>query len=212
MNGYGNFGLFNPSYEDTGEPFAILMTDFNTYTALTKSTASSHHIVIKYQSTVIKKIDNKYLPIANQKNTSEFGIISVDSVEGIANDAISDHMRLAYTQVNTNSSILLCVESATNTNNPQQMDIIPLKSMRNAVLNGVYTYGNTDDDFTINTVTAQGDAINCYSGVGKNNSPFLSWRIDKTGIIIQSSTSDSTKKFKIIVDDSGTLTATEYNE
>ena len=46
-----------------------------------------------------------------------------------------------------------------------------------------------------------------YSSV--NDKTEKVWEISKYGVIINSSTANSTKKFKITVDDSGNITATE---
>ena len=61
----------------------------------------------------------------------------------------------------------------------------------------------------ITSVLSGGEYINCYKfSRGSSNIEQL-WGISKDGVVISSSTANSRKKFKITVDDSGTISATE---
>lgn len=73
----------------------------------------------------------------------------------------------------------------------------------------VLSYYNNSVNKYITSVLSGGDYINCYKfSLGSLNAEQL-WSISKDGVVISSSTANSTKKFKITVDDSGTISATE---
>ena len=72
-------------------------------------------------------------------------------------------------------------------------------------LDGITIYNpNTFVNGKTVSISAEGERLDFISDIGKK--PVT---ISAKDIILQSSTADSTKKFKITVDDSGTLTATE---
>ena len=65
----------------------------------------------------------------------------------------------------------------------------------------VYMYDDSDPDYIMYTITIKGETIHPL------DEKFLPKSVD--GVIIRSSTEGSTKKFKVTVNDEGTLTATE---
>lgn len=73
----------------------------------------------------------------------------------------------------------------------------------------VLSYYQNSVNKYITSVLSGGENINCYKfSQGSFNAEQL-WSISKDGVVISSSTPNSTKKFKITVDDTGTLKATE---
>ena len=69
-------------------------------------------------------------------------------------------------------------------------------------------YNDTTNEY-LTVVLAGNNKVECRKASNGSTDIEQLWSIQKDGVIISSSTPDSTKKFKITVDDSGTIKATE---
>ena len=195
----GNLSLMGYG-SDTGEPFIMSVKNGLGFVIATADTSSSHTISISRYIESVVKINPKYLPIASE---TEPGIVMLDD---LANNVLrqvkdkyftpTDFQISGYGDANT-------IEKCANINNGYGI-YIPGK-LSGAVLS---YYRNSVNKY-ITSVLSGGAYINCYKfSLGSLSAEQL-WGISKDGVVISSSTANSTKKFKITVDDSGTISATE---
>ena len=185
---------------DTGEPFIIVVGNARDIIIGTTDTSASHTISISSNAESVVKIDQKYLPVASE---TEPGIISVNSIS----NAILPRVQNEYF-VNTTSQVFgygdaAKIEEYSNKNNSRH--IFSPKKFLGAVLS---CYNNTVNKY-ITSVLSGSNSIECWKFSQGSTTMEQLWGISKDGVVISSSTAGSTKKFKITVDDSGTLTATE---
>ena len=197
----GNLSLVGVG-SDTGEPFLVIF-DGGGIIIATADTSASHTISISHYIKSVVKINPKYLPMASE---TEPGIIALDNLDNNVLRLVkkeyftpTDFQVSGYGDANT-------IEECANRNNSYGI-YIPGKS-GGAVLS---CYKNSVNKY-ITSVLSGGEYINCYKFSQGSLSGEQLWGISKDGVVISSSTANSTKKFKITVDDSGTLTATEVTE
>lgn len=148
----------------------------------------------------MKKIDSKFLPVADETTS---GICSLSEILS----AVGKEYHYAHNYSVTTTEDL---ENAINKVNDRYSNI----SVRiNNEFNGQILTGETGSiagRSGANIIIADNipdNSITAYSSV--NDKTEKVWEISKYGVIINSSTSGSIKKFKITVDDSGTIKATE---
>ena len=185
---------------DTGEPFLVVADNGHSITIGTVDTSASHTISISNYIDSVVKINPKYLPMASE---TEPGIIALDNLYNYVLYLLKkeyfnpiDFQISGYGDKET-------IEKCANRNNSYGI-YIPGK-LGGAVLS---CYNNSVNKY-ITSVLSGGENINCYKfSLGSLNAEQL-WSISKDGVVISSSTANSTKKFKITVDDSGTISATE---
>lgn len=220
---------------DTGDPFIITpLADDNGTEIYTKDTSASHTISISVFAGELVKIDKKYLPISTDDS---YGVIKKSDIVSAYNfpmNASHDQMVEAINAFNTgNASIVWHGVKVIDAYYDSSDDTISV-TFANEPLNTL-TFSNNNGFYnrTLGTITyreLQGSKVrivnddNVYavlSVVGESSNKTLnvlaerisigrtSYGISTTEIILKSSTSGSTKKFKITVDDSGTLKATE---
>ena len=198
MTVIGNLALMAPG-SDTGEPF-LVVSNGEEIRIGTADTSASHTISISGYIESVVKINPKYLPMASK---TEPGIVMVDDLtNGVLQQVKDKYFTPTSTQISGygNSDI---IKKCADKNNGCSV-FIPEK------LGGVVLscYDNTINKY-ITSVLAGGADIKCYKiSQGFSNIEQL-WGISEDGVIIPSSTAGSTKRFKITVDDSGALTATE---
>lgn len=200
----GSTIIGNPSIvgagSDTGEPFVMIVYNGDGIQIGTADTSASHTISISSYIDSVVKINQKYLPMASK---TEPGIIAFDNLDKYVLSLVEkeyfnpiEFQISGYGDVNT-------IEKCANRNNSYGI-YIPGK-LSGAVLS---CYNNVVNKY-ITSVLSDGEYINCYKfSLGSLSSEQL-WGISKDGVVISSSTANSTKKFKITVDDSGTISATE---
>ena len=190
----GNLSLIGNG-SDTGEPFVVVFT--REYVGVgTADTSASHTFSISVDTESVVQIDLKYLPFASE---TEPGIVSVaDLLQRVKEEYFTK----------TNSQVLGYVNAAdikkyAAKNN--SYSIFSTGKFSGAVLS---CYQSSENKY-ITCVLSGGEKIECWKF--SEGFPVMEklWGISKDGVVISSSTPDSTKKFRITVDDSGTLTATE---
>lgn len=197
----GNLSLVGVG-SDTGEPF-LVASDGGGIMIATADTSASHTISISRYIESVVKINPKYLPMASK---TEPGIIALDNLDNNVLRLVkkeyftpTDFQVSGYGDANT-------IEECANRNNSYGI-YIPGKS-GGAVLS---CYKNSVNKY-ITSVLSGGEYINCYKFSQGSLSGEQLWGISKDGVVISSSTANSTKKFKITVDDSGKPTFTNSSD
>ena len=196
-NGYsalGNLDIANMG-EDTGEPFVMVYNGTAWMTA-TSNTSTAHLISISGLSEVDKKIDAKYVDMSNiralvrmpyNKWTYEYA------------KEILDSGRLPYMQMSLDwgAFMMFPCQDATGQTSPAYITFASFVSC------GLMDYGHARVAY-VKLVKGEGtpnvEDVKIYDLPRSNNGK---------SITVKSSTSGSTKQFKITVDDSGTISATE---
>lgn len=207
-NGAPMIGIGNGSYvggeDDTGEPFLIVYyTSQQTIEIGTTLPGSSHNVSIYASVETTHKIPQQYLPgIASE---TEPGLCpSLNDMEiMVASVAENEYHTVRYT-VNP------FIESYLGPNGLLQKaeSSIPVGVSDSQLGMSVRILGGTAVDSTLLYVVAVGDdSILGYSI--SNATRKKVWELGPDGLILPSSTPDSTKRFRITVDDTGTISATE---
>ena len=197
----GNPSIMGPG-SDTGEPFLMGVKNGRRIIIMTADTSASHTIFIRGYAESVVKIDQKYLPVASE---TEPGIISITPLSNCILQQVDDeYFSEIRTQVWNYGDAAIIKECADKNNSH---GIFSPGKLEGAVLscddNAVNKY--------ITSVLSGGKNIECWKfSLGSTTMERL-WGIFEDGVVISSSTADSTKKFKITVDDSGVLKATEVS-
>ena len=232
----GNISI-GDDYPDTGEPFVISVSD-GYIAILTKDTSASHTVsisgivapIVKIPAKYIDKDASGYIVIHKKQTMTEQEANNYNKAILNGNVALIIWDKLYISYINTGESIdTISIGSITgefykikknteglydsndrkflNMNSPRHWvagdSPVSLYNRKNRieilsgkVLTGV---GTTDVLFSVNTNGTKSKDFNVL-GNGEAVTPAL---------ILYSSTADSTKKFRITVDDSGTISATE---
>ena len=183
---------------DTGEPFVMSVDNGREITIGTVDTSASHTISISGYAESVVKIDQKYLPVASK---TEPGIVSITPLSNaILQQVEREYFNESIIQVSGYGDAAI-IKKCANKNN--SWGIFSSGKFSGAVL----SCHNDAVNKYITFVLADGKNIECWkSSLGSTE---RLWGIFEDGVVISSSTAGSTKKFKITVDDSGALTATE---
>ena len=185
---------------DTGEPFIMAVFNGKRIVIETADTSASHTISISGYSESVVKIDQKYLPVASE---TEPGIISFNPLSNfILQQVESEYFRDRQSQVFGYEDAATIKKYATKNNSH---GIFSSGKFGGAVLS---CYNDSVNKY-ITFVLSGSESIECWKFSQGSTTMEQLWDISKDGVVISSSTADSTKKFKITVDDSGALTATE---
>ena len=184
---------------DTGEPFIFTIYDDGDgfIPVATKDTSASHTFSISRIDIEIVKIPAKYLPVASE---IEPGIMSVNYLlQQVENKYFpgTEHQISGYYHDRA------IIRECANYNN--SYSIYSPRKFNGAVLS---FYDDAVDKY-ITFVLSGSESIECWKFSQSNPVREKLWGIYKDGVVISSSTPDSTKKFKITVDDSGAISATE---
>ena len=178
--------------DDTGEPFLFLFTSEN-YAWLSYDTSASHTIAVSGQVENVTQINPKYLPRLNV-------IISGNDKDGYSSNYTAEEIRSAYYAGKTITGVY-------SINGSKRILTLKEPSEPGGLLDYFpvvfYEMVNASDEFSYSV-------SDCYM--------YKEYRISGRGVtvykptrclVLISSTSGSTKKFKITVDDTGTISATE---
>ena len=220
---------------DTGEPFLMLVDNGRVIEIYTADTSASHTFSICVFAPEVVKIDEKYLPVASEGN---YGVVKkseivtsykfdlraphdlmVDAITafktGNANIVWSGYKVIdaSYDSSNDTISVVFAKEplEVLTCSNYDGFYIRTLGSPTYGELQGnqvrivndegVYAVLSTKGVKNDTTLSVGAERIHFYSGCG----------LSKHELILKSSTENSTKQFRITVDDSGTITATEVS-
>lgn len=191
----GNAGIYNIG-EDTGEPF-IMAYNGTAWMTGTANTSTAHLISISGLSEVVKKIDAKYVDMSNVR-----ALVRMPDNKWTYEYAkeILDSGRLPYMQMPLDWRAFIMFPCR-DTTGPTSDVYITFASLVDC--GGMENYAYASVAY-LKLVKGAGVAdthdVKIYDlpKSGKGN-----------GVIVGSSTSGSSKQFKITVDDSGTISATE---
>ena len=231
------WAIGNPSIagfgSDTGEPFLMAVSNGDGITIATKNTSASHTFSISGFAQEVVKIDEKYLPdtVATKPE--------VETAQAIANNAhaIANSARIAADSAQTTAETARAIANKAQTaaDSAQTTAKTAVKPSKQPEDGCAYYMYNPYADYKSTNVfigTSGGASLSIkvnekqYPSVtfvppvyGANQADFEFRRLHGGyphplitgigGIVVYSSTPKSTKKFKITVDDSGTIRATE---
>ena len=228
----GNLSIIGAG-DDTGEPFIYINvpstgSEFDTF-----DTASSHTISVKKMGEIVTPMADEFLPVASEDNYGAVKKSEIVTSYKFNAQAPHDQMVDAITAFGTgNASIVWRINKVISASYNSSDDTIsvrfaeePLKTLTFSNNNGAYvknfgstTYGelqgnqvrifNGNNDYTV--LWVEGASPNVTLGIDANRISINGvYGMSETEMILKSSTEGSSKNFKITVDDSGTISATE---
>lgn len=190
---FGNMGIADAG-EDTGEPF-VFVEESGEWTVGTADSSASHVVSVSGYGVIAKKIDAKYLDMSGISAVHEMpsGQWTYENAKKIL-----DSGKIPYIQMSLDWSALRmypCQDTTGLTSNEYITfaSLVTSENMEIAFSSVAYL------KLVKGAGVADGRDVKFYDLPRSDNG---------TGIIIRSSTGSS-KKFKITVDDAGTLSATE---
>ena len=227
---FGNLSISDPSLEATDDPFLYTYGIW-----VTSDTATSHTIGVAGPQAVYTTMDTNFIPVATENTygavkTSDFikmvtlkGEMDKETVYKYAQEFEDGHIRLLI----DNGRFTEDISSISKYGTTSAGEIFEVYTARAPYCRKRYTcdnhgqynfssigmsYPTSADAFLEDIRLHSQDDPNGISDVvlsAKGTAYDVFLDIDGKGIIMQSSTKGSMKKFKITVDDSGTLSATE---
>lgn len=228
---FGNLGMIGIG-ETTDDPFIYLDQGNGNPMWGTADTATSHTIKVTTIGTVYQTIDVNMLPKAGEN----YGVVKKDEIVtaySFPANAPHDQMVDAISAFETgNASIVWNGKKVIDASYNSSDDTItvafarePLKFLTYTNVNGLYintlgspTYGelqgrqvritNDNNVYTVLSVEGESGSETLYVTAERISIGGI-YGISTTEMILKSSTSGSTKSFRITVDDSGTISATE---
>ena len=228
----GNLSIVGAG-DDTGEPFIYLNVPSTGSEFETFDTASSHTISVKKTGEIVTPMANEFLPVASEDNYGAVKKSEIVTSYKFGTQAPHDKMVEAIAAFITgNASIVWGINKVISASYNSSDDTIsvrfaeePLRILTFSNNNGAYvinfgstTYGelqgnqvrifNNNNDYTV--LAVEGELPNVTLDVTADRITFNGiCGMSTTEIILKSSTEGSSKNFKITVDDSGTISATE---
>ena len=225
----GNKSIYGPG-DDTGEPFLYLSSG----AFATLETTASHTISVKKTGEIVKPMADEFLPVASEDN---YGVVKKSEiVTSYKFDRLAPHDQMveAITAFKTgNASIVWGIRKVLGASYNSSDDTISVsfaeEPLRRITFNktsdgfynldlGSFTYKEvqgsqvriTNDNNVYTVLSVEGESPNVTLSTGANRIAINGiWGMSTTEIILKSSTDGSSKNFKITVDDSGTISATE---
>ena len=220
---------------DTGEPFIMMVNNGVGIAIVTADASASHTFSISGTGVPVTKIDEKYLPMSTDDSYGVVKKSDIVSAYKFPNSAEHDQMVDAITAFKTgNASIVWGGEKVIMARYDSSNDTIsvvfasePLKVLTYSNHGGFYiktlgspTYGELqgnqvrifNDEGSYIVLSTEGTSSDNTLSIGAERIRFYSqYGLSKYELILGSSTENSSKTFRITVDDSGTLTATEVS-
>ena len=230
--GFGNLAIADSSLEATDEPFVCVYSLW-----ATTDTAATHTIEVIGQQATYAPMDTNFIPVATENTygavkTSDFikmvtleGTMDKETVYKYAKEFEDGKIRLrlvngnfiydisslgSYGKTGAGEIFTVYTESAPycgkrftcGSDGQYDFSLRPSTSYSSSVayLQDIWLHSNDDTNNTSAKITVS---------VKGKRADGLFLDIGCEGIIVNSSTSGSMKKFKITVDDSGTISATE---
>jgi hypothetical protein len=239
--GLGNLSIMMPEAEDTGEPFLIANMTADSLMIATKE-IGTHTLSVYGKVTTYHKIDNNYLPdnaLIGAKGTGKGSEIFNDYANNVASGKYSHAEGINTTSSGfaSHSEGELTVASGDGAHAEGESTVasgaLSHAEGHETVASG--TWSHSEGQFTIAASDwqhVQGkynveDPNHRYAHIvgngimdARSNAHTLDWNgnawyrgtVEGVAMIVKSSTKGSDKKFKITVDDSGTISATEITE
>lgn len=231
----GNLSILGAG-SDTGEPFLMLFYTGEGVVIYTKDTSASHALSISEFAQEIVKIDGKYLPNSvATKSEVEAAQITADKNKEMLSEMVSSIATFTFDKITAGRPTFLYNDFTyykISDFRPSPEDVISFTgTSENGEERSIITAGNNCVQYGLFIIVASAGACelpitetvtssfnapsaglyarykNGNTSMTAGTGQFTLMRID--GLTIRSSKYGSTKKFRITVDDSGTLKATE---
>lgn len=231
--------LQGTSFEDTGEPFMLGIDEYGCLLATNMTQSTTHYITVKISDVeVIHKLDSKFIDaewMATSNAINGKAIVEEESFKFYADSTTNDHM---YSWFDPNFTIenekeyfviidgvkykaryIISEENDKIKAMGNLTEIDPLKYADTANLPFLFTLNKNDSpdgNFAVIILhgTSQLENLNHTIGIyevfetpNKLPEKYLPESVDS--VIIRSSTEGSTKKFRLTIDDSGTISVSE---
>lgn len=237
LTAIGNLSIAGAG-SDTGEPFLMVVDNGRAIEIYTADTSASHTVSIRYAVPQVVQIDEKYLPdTVATKSEVEATQEVLDGVFSSVATFTFDKQTSGRDTFVLNAFHYYKISDF----NPSTSDVISFKGTNELgkEYSGIYTGNNCDrygalfivvasagvcsiaiSETTTMSFTAPSAGLYAQyeegnqkmtAGTGEFTLRSSTGSFPITGLLLKSSTADSSKKFKITVDDSGTLTATEVS-
>lgn len=220
----GNLSLMGAG-SDTGEPFIIGVKNGQRIGIYTAETAPSHTISISGAVAQVVKIDEKYLPELSCMDKVDPTGTGAFSLNRKADTTIGNYS-FAEGNKTTASGFASHAEGANTTASGLASHAEGDETTASGVYSHAEGWGTTASSeyqhvhgkFNIeDTSNTYAEIVGNGISLAKSNAHTLDWSgnawyagtVEGKALILPSSTTDSTKKFKITVDDRGTISATE---
>ena len=198
----GNLSILGAG-SDTGEPFVVMFINSNHTMIGTADTSASHTFSIsKYSAGEVVKIDEKYLP---DPPNDPYIIIKKSTSDEYSCNMTYDEIATLYAKYSDASELHDIRYNIFYDDGSRQYRCVNVWHSDNFYFAFVFCYETCF--FSIMVSKYDGvlnGASTKYMGAEEFNSGYYP-------LIVKSSTAGSTKKFKITVDDSGAITATEVS-
>lgn len=232
----GNLSMIGAG-DDTGEPFIIYGTGSNSWEIDSSDSASEHTISIYGLNETIQKIDEKFLPVASDNNYGVVKKSEIVTSYVFGTYAPHDKMVEAVTAFGNGTASITWegnkVSYALYDSSTDEVVISfvdrPYVIYRFRNVSGKYSYGliekdsfndcetkmlrlfNTDNPNRQSAIYAsEASQDDMTVNISAEHLSLESMEIlNQKELILYSSTVNSTKRFRITVDDSGTISATE---
>ena len=232
----GNLSIIGAG-SDTGEPFVMVILNGEGIAIVTPETSASHTVSISATAVVVVKIDEKYLPdtVATKSEVEA----TQEVLDGVFSSVVTftfDKQTSGRDTFVFNAFNYYKISDF----NPAPENVISFKGTReNGAEWSEITIGNNCVEYGLFIVVASAGSCslpitetdqdrftapsaglyarykegnqNMTAGTGEFTLRGSTGSFPITGLLLKSSTADSSKKFKITVDDSGTITATEVS-
>lgn len=235
---FGNLSIVGVG-SDTGEPFMMAVNNDSVLVIYTADTSASHTLSISRLASEVVKIDEKYLPdIIATKSEVEVAQNMANSNKEVLYSAFSSAVTFTFDKQTSGRDTFVFNAFhyyKISDFNPAPENVISFNgTAENGDKQSKITTGNncveygffivvasagrcslpvTDTDTFSFDATSAGLYAMYFEGdtsITAGTGQFTLMQMD--GLTIKSSTANSTKKFRITVDDSGTLTATEVTK
>lgn len=222
----GNAALSGFPLEDTGEPFCIFILQILDISSIFCADSNTHTMRVDAKSVEIKKIGKKFIDAewVAYKDTVSVGIhpdtgvtITNGSATSVSTEITSDDINLyfRYMVIWDGTEYELSPSSTSGESDVSYSMTLGNSSLRDS------SFGDSGHPFLFE-VDARNGKIDVY-GSESGSVTFSIFLLEEVpeklpeeylpesveSVIIRSSTSGSTKKFKLTVDDTGTISATE---
>ena len=222
MNVLGNLSITGMG-NDTGEPFIIVIVKGKCM-IFTNTSEGTHSVSVVGNAIVITKVPEKYLPpVVGRVGTNENSEIFNRYDLNVASGAHS-HAEGSQTTASGNTSHAEGVSTIASGNWAHAEGNRTTASGITSHAEGFGTLASSDEQHVQGKFNVE-DKANIYahivgngtSNTTRSNAHTLDWqgnawfagRVEGTALILKSSTSGSSKRFKITVDDTGAIKATE---
>ena len=234
----GNLSLGSGIGADTGEPFVMTIRNgHGSIVIMTEDTSASHTFSISGFVAEVVKIDEKYLPekmnntnptgsgsfSLNRKANTTIGVNSFAEGNETTASGLYSHAEGSETTASGSSSHAEGNETTASGNHSHAEGVGTTASGGGSHAEGYKTiassnYQHVQGQYNIEDSSGTyADIVGNGSINSRSNAYTLDWKgnawysgtIEGKALILPSSTAGSTKKFKITVDDSGTISATE---